>query len=208
MKEIPATIPPQRTICSPQTKIALGEHRSPLKKLQLFKSETLINNCTKMGRKNSSFCLHHPIPQADVLSAKTEITLIGKRRMEWVTSFFSFLGHCTEDLSHFYVTWRPAAMSGDWQRQGRKGETTSISDVVEWPWFPVACSAEDASSLCHSGFQQPLWMLWTPTIHITEDLVECSGLLFREPQELLPLRKPMVSKATADFLQISPLRTP
>lgn len=33
---------------------------------------------------------------------------------------------------------------------------------------------------CHSRLQQPLWVLWTPTTHITEDLVaELSGLLYK-----------------------------
>lgn len=82
-KEIPATIPPQRTTISyPQTKTAPGEHRNPLKKLQQHsKAKTLVNNGTKMGKKNSSFCLHHPIPQAGMLSAKMEIPLRGKG--EW-----------------------------------------------------------------------------------------------------------------------------
>lgn len=123
--------------------------------------------------------------------------------------FLQLSGALHKEPDSVHHTQRPAETSRDWWGQERKAGVTSIRHVVEWPWFPMAYSSEDHNSLCCWGSQQPLSMLWTPTAYITDDpVVEPSILLCRGSQQLLPLRKPMASIAAADFLKISPLRSP
>lgn len=73
----------------------------------------------------------------------------------------SFPSH-SEDLLQFYSAQRPAKLTcSERARNKEKGRPTNRAMQRERQ-FPVACSAEDPSSL-HLGGQQALWVLETPS---------------------------------------------
>ena len=106
----------------------------------------------RVGRKSSLASCH---PQAGTTQGKMEIPLTGKRRMGWVTSFFSFLGHCTKNLTQFTTPrdqLRHLETDGDKEeRQGLPASGMWWSDHdSQWPTLQRttrAFAVEDLNNL-------------------------------------------------------------
>lgn len=145
------------------TKRAVGELRSPLKKLEQQWMKKPENNCTKMGRRKFHFPHITPSPRPALLGARRnspmgQSSLCKEKASEVNTSFPSH----SEDLLQFYSAQRPAKLTcSERARNKEKGRPTNRAMQRERQ-FPVACSAEDPSSL-HLGGQQALWVLETPS---------------------------------------------
>lgn len=117
-------------------KTGLRDLRSP--KLQQHSSEKNLRITHRQVKKIASFCLHHPVPQARLLSAKRNRTppprpppetvlLTGKRTAGWVTRFPSLSEHCTNDLLWIHPTQRLAKLRHPETTRSKESRVRAVS---------------------------------------------------------------------------------
>lgn len=137
-------------------KIALGEPRSPLKKLQQQrKAKKPENNCIKGEKEQSHFACIIPSPSPALLSTKRELLILSFPHWEKKNGVSDQLPQPFRAWHEGLTSVSPhaetgkAEMSRDPSEQGRRGGATSISHGAGATTAPSGLLCRRLQQPCH-----------------------------------------------------------